>query len=227
MIQAYQGVVKKYALFPTGEAIGKSLGRNAKHAFVKHSLQSETMREPFFTRIHRMVAGEMKRIVRDSTFTVHVEGANGESLKASTWKGQYTTYSTCPHRDPRCLHSWSKFQKSMHDSTLYHNTGEVTSQADYLSSFILHAEYARKQVCVILYLRNLRIQLTFSFLKQVYTRIENIGLCLSSKSTWKLLEMLGMRHDDEVMELVAALQVLTPTSHVSRPTIIELAFRNM
>ena len=77
-----------------------------------------------------------------------------------------------------------------------------------------------------LYLRNLRIQQTFSFLKQVYTRIEKIGLCLSSKSTWKLLDMLGMRHDDEVVELFAAVQVLTPTSHVSRLTIIQLAFRS-
>ena len=36
-----------------------------------------------------------------------------------------------------------------------------------------------------------------------------------------------MRHDDEVMEWVTSLQMLTPTSHVSRPTIIiELAFHN-
>ena len=33
--------------------------------------------------------------------------------------------------------SWSKFQKAMHDRILYLNTGEVTSQADYLSSFII------------------------------------------------------------------------------------------
>ena len=45
-------------------------------------------------------------------------------------------------------------------------------------------------------------------------------------SIWKLLDTLGMRHDDEVMEWVTALQVLTPTSHVSRPTIIELISRN-
>ena len=38
-----------------------------------------------------MVDGEMKKILRD---TLHVEGrANGEILKASTWKGQYTTLS--------------------------------------------------------------------------------------------------------------------------------------
>ena len=43
----------------TREAIGKSLGRNAKHAFAKHSLQSETMGKPVFTMIHKMVASEM------------------------------------------------------------------------------------------------------------------------------------------------------------------------
>ena len=59
----------KYALSPTREAIGKSLGLNAKHAFVKHSLQSETMGKPFFTRIHRMVADEMKKILKDSIYT--------------------------------------------------------------------------------------------------------------------------------------------------------------
>ena len=30
-----------------------------------------------------MVAGEMKKILRDSTCMVHVEGANSENLKAS------------------------------------------------------------------------------------------------------------------------------------------------
>ena len=51
---------------------------------------------------------------------------------------------------------------------------------------------------LILYLSG--TQLAFSFLKPVYTRLEKIGLCLSSMSTWKLLDTLGMRHDDEVME---------------------------
>ena len=60
----------------------------------------------------------------------------------------------------------------------------------------------------------------------MYTRLEKIDLCLSSMSTWKLLDTLGMRHDDEVMEWVTALQVITPTSHVRRPAIIELGFRN-
>ena len=70
------------------------------------------------------------------------------------------------------------------------------------------------------------IQLTISLLKQVYTRLEKFGLCLSSKSTLKLLDTLGMRHDEEVMEWVTALQVLTPTSHVSRSAIIELVVLN-
>ena len=88
-----QGVVKKYALSPTRQAIGKSLGRNAKEAFAKHSLESKTMRKPFFTRIHRMVAAEMKKILMDTTCKVKVEGANSDALKASTWEDQYTTLS--------------------------------------------------------------------------------------------------------------------------------------
>ena len=61
---------------------------------------------------------------------------------------------------------------------------EVTPQADYLSSLILHAAIdmqENRHACmifksVVLYLSG--IQLAFSFLKQVYTRLESIGLSL-------------------------------------------------
>ena len=66
---------------------------------------------------------------------------------------------------------------------------------------------------MILYL-NITL-IPFYFLKQVYTRLEKTGLCLSRMGTWTLIDMLGRRHDEEVMKWVTALQVLTPTSHVS------------
>ena len=41
----YNGFEKRYRLSPSREALGKSLGRNAKRAFAQHSLQSEAMRK--------------------------------------------------------------------------------------------------------------------------------------------------------------------------------------
>lgn len=89
----YERFVKKYVLSPNREAIGKSLARNAKQAFAKHSIESDTMRKALFARIHRMVAEEMKKILNDATYSVHVQGMNRDNFKVNTWKDQYTTLS--------------------------------------------------------------------------------------------------------------------------------------
>lgn len=89
----YERFEKKYVLSPNREAIGKSLARNAKQAFAKYSFESDTMRKALFTRIHRMVAEEMKKILNDATYSVHVQGMNRDNFKVNTWKDQYTTLS--------------------------------------------------------------------------------------------------------------------------------------
>ena len=227
-----QGVVKKYALSPTRQAIGKSLGRNAKEAFAKHSLESKTMRKPFFTRIHRMVAAEMKKILMDTTCKVKVEGANSDALKASTWEDQYTTLSRIAPVLIGILDACVPNQSSKRQCTIVSCVAILVkshhrlSIFHLLSSLILHFGHAGKLVCMILYL-NITL-IPFYFLKQVYTRLEKTGLCLSRMGTWTLIDMLGRRHDEEVMKWVTALQVLTPTSHVSclAVHVYEPAFHN-
>ena len=83
-----EGYEKRYALSPTREAIGKSLGRNFKRAFAKHSLQSQAMRKPLLKRIHSMIRAEMKNVLRESTVTVR--GSNREMFTTQTWESQYT-----------------------------------------------------------------------------------------------------------------------------------------
>lgn len=82
------GYEKRYALSPTREAIGKSLGRNFKRAFAKHSLQSQAMRKHLLERIHAMIRAEMKKILRESTVTVR--GSNRDTFTTQTWENQYT-----------------------------------------------------------------------------------------------------------------------------------------
>ena len=66
----YREFEKRYALSPSREAIGRSLGRNAKRAFAKHSLQSPAWRKHLFVRIRKMIQAEMQLILRDCTCTV-------------------------------------------------------------------------------------------------------------------------------------------------------------
>ncbi|KAL5482242.1 hypothetical protein EMCRGX_G022542 [Ephydatia muelleri] len=49
--------------------------------------------------------------------------------------------------------------------------------------------------------------------KQVYSRLQKLGLCLSITSTLKLLDVLGTNHDHIVMDWVKELSKLTTTSH--------------
>jgi len=91
----YHGFEKRYCLSPSREALGKSLGRIAKRAFAKHSLQSEVMRKHLLARIYSIVRAEMKNIVKENTFAV--KNISRETLTAHSWDSQYTAlHRTAP-----------------------------------------------------------------------------------------------------------------------------------
>lgn len=85
----YEGFEKRYVLSPSREAIGRSLGRNAKQAFAKHSLQSAVMRKNLILRVQLMIRAEMKRILRECTCTV--KEANREDMESRSWDRHYTS----------------------------------------------------------------------------------------------------------------------------------------
>ena len=66
----YQDYEKKYNLSPTREPIGKCLGRNAKRAFAKHSLESPALLEHFLLRINKIIRKEMSQVLRDTAYTI-------------------------------------------------------------------------------------------------------------------------------------------------------------
>ena len=83
------GLEKRYALSPSREAIGRSLGRNSKHALAKHLLQSAVMKKHLVGRMQMMIRAEMKSILRVCTCTV--KGASREDMASHSSDRHYTS----------------------------------------------------------------------------------------------------------------------------------------
>ena len=85
----YQDYEKKYNLSPTREPIGKCLGRNAKRAFAKHSLESPALLEHFLLRINKIIRKEMSQVLRDTAY--NIKKAQRETMTALSWANEYRT----------------------------------------------------------------------------------------------------------------------------------------
>ena len=175
------------------------------------------MRKQLLKRINRVICAEMKELLKESTITV--SGASPEVFTRHTWHSHYATLqriapflvgildACIPKSSSRrqctiaiCI---AVLVKSHRRSTLFH----------LLVSLVLSSGHAAKQVCISSYST---IKGYNPILSKVYSRLQNLGICLSNTSTVKLLDIIGHDHDHIVKKWVEELRKLMPTSHVSR-----------
>lgn len=156
------------------------------------------MRKPLLKRIHSMIRAEMKNVLRESTVTVR--GSNREMFTTQTWESQYTKLQQLAPVLVGILevcipkHSSKKLCIMASCIAILVKSHGRSTLAQIFTSLILYSGHAAKQV---------------------YSRLQKLGLCLSNTSTLKLLDILGTDHDHTVMEWVTALSKQTTTSHVS------------
>ncbi|KAL5516953.1 hypothetical protein EMCRGX_G002412 [Ephydatia muelleri] len=196
VVVTYDGCEKRYVLSPKRERIGKSLGRNFKRAFAQHSLESQEMGKHLLARIHKMIRVEMKNVLKESTVTV--TDSDREVFTTRTWESHYTELQRIAPVLLGILDACIPKHSSRRQCTiagviaiLVKSHGRSTL-AHFFTSLVLYSGHAAKQV---------------------YSRLQKLGLCLSITSTLKLLDVLGTNHDHIVMGWVNKLSKLTTTSH--------------
>ncbi|KAL5505997.1 hypothetical protein EMCRGX_G007554 [Ephydatia muelleri] len=196
LLCTYDGCEKRYVLSPKRERIGKSLGRNFKRAFAQHSLESQEMGKHLLARIHKMIRVEMKNVLKESTVTV--TDSDRDVFTTRTWESHYTELQRIAPVLLGILDACIPKHSSRRQCTiagviaiLVKSHGRSTL-AHFFTSLVLYSGHAAKQV---------------------YSRLQKLGLCLSITSTLKLLDVLGTNHDHIVMGWVKELSKLTTTSH--------------
>eukprot|EP00731_Ephydatia_muelleri_P002391 Em0001g2391a len=196
VVVTYDGCEKRYVLSPKRERIGKSLGRNFKRAFAQHSLESQEMGKHLLARIHKMIRVEMKNVLKECTVTV--TNSDRDVFTTRTWESHYTELQRIVPVLLGILDACIPKHSSRRQCTLagviailVKSHGRSTL-AHFFTSLVLYSGHAAKQV---------------------YSRLQKLGLCLSITSTLKLLDVLGTNHDHIVMGWVKELSKLTTTSH--------------
>eukprot|EP00731_Ephydatia_muelleri_P010254 Em0005g840a len=195
MLLYKERMLLRYVLSPKRERIGKSLGRNFKRAFAQHSLESQEMGKHLLARIHKMIRVEMKNVLKESTVTV--TDSDRDLFTTRTWESHYTELQRIAPVLLGILDACIPKHSSRRQCTiagviaiLVKSHGRSTL-AHFFTSLVLYSGHAAKQV---------------------YSRLQKLGLCLSITSTLKLLDVLGTNHDHIVMGWVKELSKLTTTS---------------
>eukprot|EP00731_Ephydatia_muelleri_P025731 Em0017g814a len=196
VVVTYQDYEKKYNLSPTREPIGKCLGRNAKRAFAKHSLESPALLEHFLLRINKIIRKEMSQVLRDTAY--NIKKAQRETMTALSWANEYRTLRQKAPVLVRFLDACIPKESSRRQCTIMTCIGVLAKS--HCRNTLLHAF----------------ISLVLSYGhagKLVYSRLQKLGLCLSDSSTRALLDILGTDHDKVVKNWVSELSL--PTNQLS------------
>eukprot|EP00731_Ephydatia_muelleri_P035780 Em0160g1a len=192
VVVTYQDYEKKYNLSPTREPIGKCLGRNAKRAFAKHSLESPALLEHFLLRINKIIRKEMSQVLRDTAY--NIKKAQRETMTALSWANEYRTLRQKAPVLVRFLDACIPKESSRRQCTIMTCIGVLAKS--HCRNTLLHAF----------------ISLVLSYGhagKLVYSRLQKLGLCLSDSSTRALLDILGTDHDKVVKNWVSELSLPT------------------
>eukprot|EP00731_Ephydatia_muelleri_P006750 Em0003g998a len=192
VVVTYQDYEKKYNLSPTREPIGKCLGRNAKRAFAKHSLESPALLEHFLLRINKIIRKEMSQVLRGTAY--NIKKAQRETMTALSWANEYRTLRQKAPVLVRFLDACIPKESSRRQCTIMTCIGVLAKS--HCRNTLLHAF----------------ISLVLSYGhagKLVYSRLQKLGLCLSDSSTRALLDILGTDHDKVVKNWVSELSLPT------------------
>eukprot|EP00731_Ephydatia_muelleri_P038275 Em0702g2a len=199
IVVTYKGRERRYELSPTRGAIAKSLGRNSKQAFANHSFKSQAVRNHLLARIHRTIRQEMKNILTSRDCTVTLNESNPGIFTSDAWENQFTALQHVAPVLTGILNASIPRNSSRRQCTMASCIGILVKShgrstlAHLFTSLILYSGHAAKQV---------------------YARLQKLGLCLSINSTLKLIDILGDDHDHLVKDWVTTLTTQTASSNV-------------
>eukprot|EP00731_Ephydatia_muelleri_P004086 Em0002g262a len=198
IVVTYKGRERRYELSPTRGAIAKSLGRNSKQAFANHSFKSQAVRNHLLARIHRTIRQEMKNILTSRDCTVTLNESNPGIFTSDAWENQFTALQHVAPVLTGILNASIPRNSSRRQCTMASCIGILVKShgrstlAHLFTSLILYSGHAAKQV---------------------YARLQKLGLCLSINSTLKLIDILGDDHDHLVKDWVTTLTTQTASSN--------------
>eukprot|EP00731_Ephydatia_muelleri_P000852 Em0001g852a len=199
IVVTYKGRERRYELSSTRGAIAKSLGRNSKQAFANHSFKSQAVRNHLLARIHRTIRQEMKNILTSRDCTVTLNESNPGIFTSDAWENQFTALQHVAPVLTGILNASIPRNSSRRQCTMASCIGILVKShgrstlAHLFTSLILYSGHAAKQV---------------------YARLQKLGLCLSINSTLKLIDILGDDHDHLVKDWVTTLTTQTASSNV-------------
>ncbi|KAL5502833.1 hypothetical protein EMCRGX_G009668 [Ephydatia muelleri] len=193
VVVTQSGYKKTYTLSPSKEALGKSLGRNSSNAVMRHASHDQTLKRSMLRELCRMLRAEMKALLASPDFMMK----DVSSLRNFSWNGLYYTMkekaptlvellqSCIPQRSTRM-----KFVMVMCAAMLAGTHKRCTSVQSYVS--------------IVLYLGHAA--------KQVYNRLQKLGICLSTFMTRRIIDQMGENHDQRVLDWVNSLKSTISTN---------------
>jgi hypothetical protein len=193
---------------PSRKAIVKGLTRKQGPTFAKTTWASEKYRTEIIKHHSLKLGEEAKAICSSSGETCSLRSKQVESILSLNWMALHAELSskapllmsvleavTPTKRKPQ-----KKLAHCMCVSVLLFARTKNMSLIQRLVSVLLYAGHASKQV---------------------YTRLNYMGLCMSYKQSIRIMESLGKNHDQEIYTWSKQLEDMIPTDpeiHVPRPT---------
>lgn len=179
-------------------------------------MDNDVTKKQIILKCQRMLRAEMKVLLHEPALVNNdVSIANSADY---TWDG---LYSILQHKSPlltsflsTCIPKNSSRRKNIliQCIAILINSHHRSTIIQAVMSVILYLGHAGKEArfTTPLYISWCIIQQT-----QVYTRLQKMGMCLSSVSTRGIIDSLGKDHDNTVLDWVENLIPCTPMSHVS------------
>eukprot|EP00731_Ephydatia_muelleri_P006316 Em0003g564a len=182
------GYEKRYTLTPSMAAIAQPLGRKSWRSFAYNAYENDTIRQYMVKRLLKGLNREIVSLLSNSTL---ITTDCNIALKQFDWGSLHNTIkSTAP-----LLHAFLE--------TCIPQCSSMKQCAIVMCTVILLKTHRRNTV----------VQAMISILmhaghtaKQVYSRLQKLGICLSSTATWALIDNMGQDHDTSVKQWMESLK---------------------
>ncbi|KAL5515765.1 hypothetical protein EMCRGX_G000981 [Ephydatia muelleri] len=177
----------------------ESKGTKRKASTQQSGKAVKAVRNHLLARIHRTIRQEMKNILTSRDCTVTLNESNPGIFTSDAWENQFTALQHVAPVLTGILNASIPRNSSRRQCTMASCIGILVKShgrstlAHLFTSLILYSGHAAKQV---------------------YARLQKLGLCLSINSTLKLIDILGDDHDHLVKDWVTTLTTQTASSNV-------------
>ncbi|KAL5475126.1 hypothetical protein EMCRGX_G027185 [Ephydatia muelleri] len=176
----------------------ESKGTKRKASTQQSGKAVKAVRNHLLARIHRTIRQEMKNILTSRDCTVTLNESNPGIFTSDAWENQFTALQHVAPVLTGILNASIPRNSSRRQCTMASCIGILVKShgrstlAHLFTSLILYSGHAAKQV---------------------YARLQKLGLCLSINSTLKLIDILGDDHDHLVKDWVTTLTTQTASSN--------------